>query len=314
MPGEEAYGPAVDRSALGLARPPRTASYRGFIFVSFDPAIESLEEYLADARDYVDLVADQSEAGMEITAGTQRYGIRANWKLLCENSIDAYHGAITHARYMRFLSSTGGLSLDSVLDPGGGGHARSLGNGHAVMEYPSPWGRPIAHWVASFGEEKRAELEQIERKLAELHGVERAKRIAHMSRNLLIFPNLVINDIMAITVRSFFPIAPNEMLVSAWNLAPVDEKPDARAMRFDNFLTFLGPGGFATPDDVEALESCQRGFANPEVGWSDISREMNRADPMPTGELQMRTFWRRWNELLTRERSQQRMGVERLTA
>ena len=54
------------------------------------------------------------------------------------------------------------------------------------------------------------------------------------------------------------------------------ESAEDSALRLDNFLTFLGPGGFATPDDVEMLESCQRGFANREVGWSDISRGMKR--------------------------------------
>ncbi|MCU1464056.1 MAG: p-cumate dioxygenase, partial [Acidimicrobiales bacterium] len=69
--------------------------------------------------------------------------------------------------------------------------------------------------------------------------------------------------------------------------------------RLDNFLTFLGPGGFATPDDVEALESCQQGFAATEVEWSDISRGMNLEEPRPLDELQMRTWWRRWRELMT---------------
>ena len=72
------------------------------------------------------------------------------------------------------------------------------------------------------------------------------------SRNLLIFPNLIINDIMAITIRTFFPVAPDYIEINAWALAPKDESPDNRALRLDNFLTFLGPGGFATPDDVEA--------------------------------------------------------------
>ena len=44
-----------------------------------------------------------------------------------------------------------------------------------------------------------------------------------------------------------------------------------RTTRLDSFLTFLGPGGFATPDDVEALESCQAGFRATELEWSDIS-------------------------------------------
>lgn len=50
---------------------------------------------------------------------------------------------------------------------------------------------------------------------------------------------------------------------------------------------------------MEALENCQRGFANREVEWSDISRGMKRQQPSVTDELQMQTFWRRWNELIT---------------
>jgi hypothetical protein len=82
-------------------------------------------------------------------------------------------------------------------------------------------------------------------------------------------------------------------------LAPKEESPEDRTLRLDNFLTFLGPGGFATPDDVEMLESCQKGFANREVMWSDISRGMKRARPGTADELQIRTFWRRWHELIT---------------
>jgi p-cumate 2,3-dioxygenase alpha subunit len=123
--------------------------------------------------------------------------------------------------------------------------------------------------------------------------------MTQMNRNLLIFPNLIINDIMAITVRTFFPRTPDYMDITAWALAPIDEPPEHRALRLDNFLTFLGPGGFATPDDVEMLEACQMGFANREVEWSDMSRGMKRQHPLHNDELQMRAFWRRWHELLT---------------
>lgn len=78
-----------------------------------------------------------------------------------------------------------------------------------------------------------------------------------------------------------------------------DETPENRALRLDNFLTFLGLGGFATPDDVDMLESCQRGFLNREVEWSDMSRGMKSDHPVPTDELQLRTFWRRWNQLIS---------------
>jgi p-cumate 2,3-dioxygenase alpha subunit len=243
---------------------------------------------------------------MEIVQGTQLYSMRANWKLLVENSIDGYHGLPTHQRYMSFLGEIGGMDLATVTRLRGGG--KSLGNGHSVIEYEPPWGRLVARWAPYFGEAKKAQLEAIQQRLEERFGKEWAYRVAQTSRNLQIFPNLIINDIMAVTVRTFFPVSPDYMEVSAWALAPQEESAEDRALRLDNFLTFLGPGGFATPDDVEMLESCQNGFANREVMWSDISRGMNRAEPATTDELQMRAFWRRWHELITGRPSTKTLG------
>jgi p-cumate 2,3-dioxygenase subunit alpha len=297
VPGENSYSSAFNRAEFALGRPPRMDTYRGFIFISFDHAAPALHDYLAGAREYLDVICDQSETGMKISDGAQAYSIRANWKLLVENSIDGYHGLPTHQRYFAFLTDSG-VDLRGGLD-NPHQQALDLGNGHAVIEYLSPFGRPIARWVPSFGELAKARIEEKQRRLEERFGAERAFRIAQCGRNLLIFPNLIINDIMAITVRAFFPTAPDYMEVNAWNLAPAEEDMEDSSLRLDNFLTFLGPGGFATPDDVEMLEACQRGFANREVEWSDISRGMMREHPSISDELQIRTFWRRWHELLT---------------
>jgi p-cumate 2,3-dioxygenase alpha subunit len=297
VPGEDSYSEAFKRDEMGLASPAQMDSYRGFIFICFDRGTESLYDYLAGAREYLDLVADQSEIGMKIVEGQQSYSARANWKLLVENSYDGYHGLPTHQRYFGFLADVG-------IDVRGAGAPRrqkvlDLGNGHAVLEYQSAWGRPIAHWVPSFGADRKPHFDALRRRFEDRFGAERAYRICETSRNLGIFPNLVINDIMAVTVRTFYPVSPDYMEVNAWSLAPVDESAEDSAQRLDNFLTFLGPGGFATPDDVEMLESCQRGFLNREVEWSDISRGMKREVPSATDELQMRAFWRRWNQLMT---------------
>lgn len=298
VPGENAYSKAFDRKELALANA-RIESYRGFIFVSFNPAIEPLTDYLADAKEYLDLVCDQSDQGMEIISGTQVYSIRSNWKLLVENSIDGYHAVPTHKRYfMEFLPEVGvdvraGVRIE--------GYAKSLGNGHAVIGNPElPVGRPVAQWIPAWGEAKRVELEAKFKQLEQRFGPERAYEIGKVHRNLLIFPNLIINDIMSTTIRTFFPAAPDYMEVTAWALGPKEESPEYRALRLDNFLTFLGPGGYATPDDVEMLEECQIGFsAAREVEWSDISRGMLEKNPLASDELQMQTFWRRWNELVS---------------
>ena len=133
--------------------------------------------------------------------------------------------------------------------------------------------------------------------LVKRFGEERAKRIALYNRNLFVFPNLVVNDIMAVTIRTYYPQAPDFMTVSAWALAPKEETDWARKYRLFNFLEFLGPGGFATPDDVEALEQCQRGFRNSaEAQWNDISKGMGKQTPAYDDELQMRAFWSSWNQ------------------
>ena len=303
VPGEDAYGPCFDKSALGLAQAPRLETYRGFCFVSFDADAAPLTDYLGGATEYLDLVVDQSPSGrMEVIQGTQEYDIRANWKLLVENSFDDYHLTTTHATWLGYMKDAG----VSVTPPKGlllpsRGIGRDLGNGHAVVDNVNFRGRPVARWISIYGEDARAEIDDIRGELVERLGAARAERVADTNRNLVVFPNLVVNDGSSVTIRTFFPVAADHMKVTAWALGPKEETATARARRLDSFLTFYGPGGFATPDDVEALESVQAGLAAwREVPWSEMSRGMNKAgEQLNTDELHLRTFWRRWNALMT---------------
>lgn len=294
QPGKERYTANFEEQPRGnLVKVPRFANYRGFCFINFDPAACAIEEYLGNAREYLDLVADQSEAGMVVVSGMQEYSIRANWKLLVENSNDGYHAATTHATYLDYVAKTHVMGNDVALR----GVGRELGNGHAVVEYTAPWGRPIASWIPIWGDEGKKEMDRIHAELVARHGKEKADRIAFKNRNILIFPNLAVNDIMSLTVRTFYPLKPDLMHVTGWALAPKNESDWARAYRLNNFLEFLGPGGFATPDDVEALESCQAGYQNSKeigVGWNDISKGMG-LDPQYDDEVQIRSFWKEWN-------------------
>ena len=303
LPGADRYsGDFKNQDRGNLVPVPRFANYRGLCFVNFDVGACTLEEYLGNAKEYLDLVVDQSAEAMTIISGQQDYAIRANWKLLVENSNDGYHAATTHATYLDYLANTRAIGNEVALK----GIGKELGGGHAVLEYTAPWGRPIANWIPPWGEEGRKEMDAIHAKLVELHGQEKADRICFKNRNLLIFPNLVINDIMALPFRTFYPAAPNYMSVTGWALAPAAESEWARKYRLDNFLEFLGPGGFATPDDVEALESCQAGYANSlenGTGWNDISKGMGM-DASYDDEVQMRSFWKEWNRRVTQAAGQ----------
>ncbi len=280
---------------VNLTQVPRLDQYAGFYFVCFNDEVEPLPDYLAGAKDYLDLVAGHSPKGMELVGGTQEYSISANWKLLVENSFDGYHAEATHATYLDYLMNTNGGLANVQL----AGRAHDLGNGHAVIEYTAPWGRPVAQWIPMWGEDGKQEIDQVYAELVERLGEDRAKQVATKNRNMVIFPNLVINDIMAITVRTFYPTSPDYMMVNAWALAAREENQWRRKFRLFNFLEFLGPGGFATPDDVEALQKCQAGYKSHQlVPWSDISKGMGKAVPAYDDELQMRVFWREWNRRL----------------
>ncbi len=298
LPGIESYAEGFNGDGCNdLVPVPRLDQYRDLWFVCFDADAMPLVEYLAGATEYLDLIADQSEAGLEIVSGRQEYAIKANWKLLVENSFDGYHAVSTHATYFDYLKNMNGVLAQSNVV----GFARDLGHGHAVVEYSAPWGRPVANWVPAWGEDRKPEIDGVFQRLVAKHGEERATRIAKNSRNLLIFPNLVIVDVMALTFRTFYPTRPDYMEVTAWAVGPTEENEWLRKNRLHSFLEFLGPGGFATPDDVEILESCQRGYANTrEAGWNDVSRGMKKAEPATVDEHQLRVFWKRWHELVRR--------------
>jgi p-cumate 2,3-dioxygenase alpha subunit len=297
IPGKEAYSDSCFENSERSLRPvAKLDSYQGFYFLSFSEDVPPLEDFLAGSREFIDLMVAQSPSGkLRIVGGSHKYSMRANWKLLVENSVDGYHGMPTHQTYFDYVIGAGGLG-----DGGKKLHGRgySLGNGHAVIEYWSPWGRPVARWAPQMGEAAKPDIEQTKQDLIERHGRDRAERISEWNRNMTIFPNLVINDIMATTVRTFQPVGPGMMEIDAWALAPVEENGDRLETRLQNFLEFLGPGGFATPDDVEALESCQIGFNAGGEQYNDISRGMLR-DARMDDELQMRTFWREWSARIT---------------
>jgi phenylpropionate dioxygenase-like ring-hydroxylating dioxygenase large terminal subunit len=308
VPGEDAYTEAFDKSELGLRGPAKFDNYRDFWFLNLDPDAVPLIDYLGKTTEYLDLVIDQSPSGqMEVLPGTQEYDVAANWKLMVENSVDDYHLPSTHSTWLNFMKNSGvrveppkeaGLVLPTK------GLAIDLGNGHFTTDNVNFRGRPVAAWIPLYGEAAKPEMEAIRAELVERLGPDRARRVADTNRNLVIFPNLVINDGSSVTIRTFYPNGVDKMHVTAWALGPVEESESARARRLDAFLTFYGPGGFATPDDVEALEMVQKGLANWEDDrWSEMSRGMGHEDgeQLNSDEFHLRLFWRKWNDMMGAE-------------
>ena len=205
-----------------------------------------------------------------------------------------------HITYFEYLEKVEGSrpTLGDINE------AIDLGNGHSVVKYRGPWARPVARWTPALGERNRERVEAAYAELVRKHGPERAELIGRIDRTLLIFPNLLILDLMGVVVRKITPTSAGHMKVTQWSLAAAGEDPDLRARQLDSFITFQGPAGLGTPDDLEAFEACQAGLrAAAGVPWSDISRGMHREHSgqscRNTNELQMRGFWRQWQKRMS---------------
>ncbi len=121
-------------------------------------------------------------------------------------------------------------------------------------------------------------------------------------RNLLIFPNLdhrrpgdglhgqdLLSAVAWTTWRS-----------RAGRSHPGDEDPVLRRLRMDNFLTFWGPAGPGHSRRRRSPRAVPDRFRGVEVGPVERHEPgMGKDHPSGLDELQMRTFWRHWNQLMT---------------
>jgi p-cumate 2,3-dioxygenase subunit alpha len=281
---------AVENSGLDS---PRYEIYRDFVFVTFNKAAAPLREFLAPVLPYLDSIINQSLTGqMEILEGTHFYQMGGNWKLIVENSIDGYHGMAVHKTYFAYLNGRG-YNLGGGLD----GVGVELGNGHAVMHYYAPFGRSVARPAPVMSEEAKHRVHTLAADLVETYGEETAELVGQKSKNILIYPNLLIIDAASLQVRVLDPIDVAHTDVTAWCLAPVGEDPELRKHRIQGYLEFLGPGGFATPDDNEVIEACQEGYGQVRgTEWSILSKGMGKEVQSLTDEEQLRGFWRQWQK------------------
>jgi benzoate/toluate 1,2-dioxygenase alpha subunit/p-cumate 2,3-dioxygenase alpha subunit len=302
VPGADAYGPGWKKEDHGLLSVPRFDNYRGFLFVSFDPKIEPLASWLRGATEYLDYVADQTASGFEVIAGTHRFAMRSNWKLILENAVDNYHFPIVHKRHLQHMKDIG-LTIGPARE-GDVFSGRSLGHGHGVSEHQlfASFGRLAGHWGPNLPEWTKDPLAALKASLEERVGPDKTFRMTQTNRNVRIFPSLFLQDHISPILRKITPRAADYTEIQEWSLAPRGESPELRELRVWNNGIQVGPAGFVTSDDVEVLELTQTGLSTPEMEWVDNSRGMKIGRTYASDEQQMRGLYRHWHNLMTQGR------------
>ncbi len=260
-----AYAAAFDAEDHNLEEVAHLGNYRGFLFVSLAAEVPSLEEYLGDARCFLDLAIDQSSDGLECVPGDISYTYRGNWKLQVENALDLYHFTSTHPSYIQVLSQR-----KQRRQEGSGQLPTSIYENMAAQRgaqrgtFSFPYGH-VAYW----GDNPNAAERPLARHFDELVrrvGSQRAEWMLKV-RNLVIFPNLQLVENASLQLRILIPLRHDLTEVRGYCLAPAGEDAATRRSRIRQYEDFYNPSGLATPDDVAVYERCQQGGKARQIDW-----------------------------------------------
>ncbi|WP_414449215.1 anthranilate 1,2-dioxygenase large subunit [Burkholderia sp. 22PA0099] len=269
------YGDDFDKAGRGLKKA-RIASYKGFVFVSLDAqGTDTLEDYLGDARVFLDMMVAQSPTGeLEVLPGKSTYTFDGNWKLQNENGLDGYHVSTVHYNYVATVQHRQeenlkkGAGSSATLDYSklGAGDTETddgwfaFRNGHALLfsDMPNPAVRPGYASVMP--------------RLVKTHGQKKAEWMMHRLRNLNIYPSLFFMDQISSQLRIVRPISWNKTEVISQCIGVKGESDQDRENRIRQFEDFFNVSGMGTPDDLVEFREQQRGFQARLERWSDISR------------------------------------------
>lgn len=302
-PMRDAYAGRYDLSeqgSFGLARVPRVASYRGFIFASGAPeedrAIAPLEAFLGEAKKCIDQLVDRAPDGeVDVSGGVHKYIVRGNWKAQIENLNDNYHPPFSHAcstderqrQFRRRYGDEEGPHLDT---------AEQGSKWDSVAAVALDWGHSYCgplpfNQGARGGPVYEAHAAALERR----HSRERVREImTDFFHNVIVYPSVVM-QLASSHVRTIRPIAPDrtEVRVYPVRLKGAPQEVNRQLVRYLNVTH--SAGSLIQSDDVEMFRRVQGGLASEAQEYVWFNRHMaddERRRGGGTSEVIMRNQYR----------------------
>jgi phenylpropionate dioxygenase-like ring-hydroxylating dioxygenase large terminal subunit len=284
VPNRRTYPQGYDFSLpeLRLARAPRVATYRGFIFASLAADGPDLPSYLGAAATGIDDLMDRAPEGkIERAGGVLKYAVNANWKLPTENYNDYGHNTATHESSYSIakrlthdqrsepceihpvdIIRQNGAGSDVFLQAGvyafdwghsyNGSHHNSAGRPSGLIDLENP---PANSGYAEYW-----------RLLVARHGLERARQVVRKRRHLsVVWPTMGIQAAFArVSVVHPISVDRTEMHIHTFRLTGAPDILFRNSIRY--LTTVNSPGSIILPDDVEVFEQAQRNLSAPRGG------------------------------------------------
>jgi len=265
----------------------RMARRGGVVFASFDPEVESLEDYMGPTiLTYFDRLFNGREL---VILGYNRQRIPGNWKLMQENIKDPYHPGLLHSWFVTFglwrSDNKSQLRMDA--------HHR-----HAAMI--STRGNALKNnevsGVASF----KQTMELQDKRFLDI--VPEAWWGGPTVVMTTLFPSVIFQQqVNSVSTRHIQPDGHGAFDFVWTHFGFADDSPEMTQRRLRQANLF-GPAGFVSADDGEVIEFSQQGFeqkAEHRVLAEMGGRKVEDTDHMVTETLirGMYEYWRKVMEL-----------------
>jgi phenylpropionate dioxygenase-like ring-hydroxylating dioxygenase large terminal subunit len=331
----EAYLGDIKMDEWGLVEVPRITLFGGLIFGCWDADAMSLEDYLGDAKWYLEnFLLREKLGGLEILPGPQRYTMPTNWKLLAENfagdhyHFNATHGGVLHAlrrvedkRIALTGASTGGKfhGFSVALN-----HVKGVPHGIWQLRYgPGPFETDLAS-AEQLGKDAVEWVRERKRVLEEsLHNM-KLKPYSFQGGN--IFPNFALIGVgSALYGKGLIMHHPRGAnRTEVWMWCAVEKNAPESVKRRARFVLMQrqAAAGMVAPDDHAIFERVSENLNTPSSRLWPMHYAMaaghEQKDPRPPElanepqewpgllapiyqETIQRDFYRYWSDLMSRE-------------
>ncbi len=263
----------------------QVASRGGVVFASFDPDIESLEDFIGPA---VLAYFDRLFNGRKLKIlGYNRQRIPGNWKLMQENIKDPYHPGLLHTWFVTFglwrADNKSELKMDAQHR-----HAAMISTRGATGRADQ------VTQVSSFKESMQLHDPRF------LDIVPEAWWGGPTAVMTTLFPSVILQQqVNSVSTRHIQPSGVGSFDF-VWTHFGFDDDSDEMTQRRLRQANLFGPAGFVSADDGEVIELSQKGFEQKpfhrtlaELG----GREVGDTDHMVTETL-IRGMYQYWRQVM----------------
>ncbi|HAC34183.1 MAG TPA: Rieske (2Fe-2S) protein [Gammaproteobacteria bacterium] len=286
LAGKGGYPKDFDMAEHGLQKL-RVDQVQNMVFATFDQNAPELEQFLGD--EMCGNIRRVMQRPIKVL-GHARQFFNGNWKLYSENARDSYHGGLLHLFYPTFGIYRQGQTGSVHVDDSGM---------HMLLKVSEPDQEQSIEAYQQASSRKADEGAS----LADPRLLEYRRELGDETMLTIqsLFPSVVVQQISnTLAVRQILPKAVDQTEL-VWTFYTFADDSEEMIEHRQLQINMVGPAGFISMEDGEAVEICQRAIVRDGDKASFIEMGgigTGSIDHMGVDENPIRGFWKGYRALM----------------